>query len=109
MSETIEELKKKIAECEQEIDFFKNGDSNLYFAVKKKMSEFAIILNKTDMTTVDIDDKNGKTYERVIKILESCEKISISASALGVRSGIENNKSEDAPKPFVSTIADSRH
>ena len=90
-------------------DFFKNGDSNLYFAVKKKMSEFAIILNKTDMTTVDIDDKNGKTYERVIKILESCEKISISASALGVRSGIENNKSEDAPKPFVSTIADSRH
>jgi len=57
--------------------------------LKKQMSEFAILLNKNSMENIDMDDKNSKAFERVTTILEKCEKIAISASALGVRSGIE--------------------
>jgi len=107
MSE-IEELKKQNKYLSDKIHSIENGDSNLYYAVKKKMSEFAILLNKTNMSEVEIDDKNSKTFERITSILEKCEKYAISASALGIRSGIEQIKKEDELKPFVDTIADAR-
>lgn len=102
------DYKKKCEEYEKKIDLYENGDSSLYYAVKRKMSEFAIILNKNSMDGIDMDDKNSKTFERITAILEKCEKIAASASALGVRSGIEKNASSDEVKPFVETIASDR-
>jgi hypothetical protein len=89
LEERIKELEKSNKYLSDKIAEFENGDDNLYHAVKKKMSEFAIILNKTKMQDIDLNDKNDKTFERITSLLEKCEKIAVSASALGVRSGVE--------------------
>ena len=89
MSE-LEELKKSNAYLQGKIEMYENGDANLYYSVKKKMSELAKILNKNDMADLDIEDAKNKGFERIIGILEKCEKIAISANALGVRFGVEN-------------------
>ena len=112
---TEEELKAKISSLEKQVKFltdkidkYENGDSKLYYSVKRKMSELSNLLNANDLSDMSISDKDSKAFERVSAILEKCEKYAISASALGVRSGIESVKKEDEVKPFVETIADSR-
>lgn len=107
LEQKIDRLGKANSYLTEQITKFKSGDDSLYHAVKKKMSEFAKLLNDTDMDKIDLDDKNSKTFERVISILEKCEKIAISASALGQRTGIE--KKEDEKQTFVDTIAQSRN
>ena len=89
LEEKIKELDKQNKYLLSKIELYENGDDSLYHAVKRKMSEFAIILNKNSMQNIDLDDKNSKAFERITAILEKCEKIAISASALGVRSGAE--------------------
>ncbi|MHB1316953.1 MAG: hypothetical protein ACYCZW_03845 [Minisyncoccota bacterium] len=90
------DLEQKIKDLEKQNNFlsakiaeYENGDNNLYHAVRRKMSEYAILLNKTKVQDIDLDNKDGKTFERITAILEKCEKIAVSASALGVRSGAE--------------------
>jgi chaperonin cofactor prefoldin len=92
----IEQLENRVKELEKQntflsnkVDLFEKGDANLYYAVRRKMSEFAVLLNNINMVNIDMGDKNDQTFGRVTTILEKCEKIAISASALGVRSGIE--------------------
>lgn len=115
MSESIEELKAEIerlkkclAYSEKKVDNYENGDSKLYYAVKRKMSELGSLLNLHDMSDISLSDKDSKAFERVSAILEKCEKYAISASALGVRSGIESIKQPEENKPFVETIAETR-
>ena len=51
-------------------------------------------------------NRRRESIRRKLYILEKCEKIAISASALGQRTGIE--KKEEEKTPFVDSIAESR-
>ena len=106
LEQKVERLEKSNTYLTEQKLKFESGDDSLYHAVKKKMSEFAKLLNATNMDNIDLNDKNDKTFERVVAILEKCEKIAISASALGQRTGIE--KKEEEKTPFVDSIAESR-
>ncbi len=95
MADTIEELKARIvalekanAFLESKVSSYEDGDLSLYHAVQRKMKELSKILNKNDLSGIDIDDKNGKSFERLSAIMEKCEKYALSASALGARVGI---------------------
>jgi hypothetical protein len=58
---------------------------------------------------IDIDSKDSKSFDRIITILQKCETISSSASALGAIAGVTGDEQKDiAKKPFVETIAESR-
>jgi predicted nuclease with TOPRIM domain len=89
LQERIKDLEKSNAYLQGNVEMYENGDANLYYSVKKKMSELAKILNKNKLEDVDIEDAKSKAFERIIGILEKCEKIAISANALGVRFGVE--------------------
>lgn len=116
MAEDIHELQSEIIRLKKELEqsnkqrsVYENGDAKLYYALQRKMTEMANTLNKQNLETVDIEDKNSKTFDRIISILQKCETISSSASALGAIAGITGNEENDInKKPFLDTLAVKR-
>lgn len=116
MSENIESLQEEILKLKKENEFlakqkshYENGDAKLYYALQRKMTEMANILNKHNLENADIEDKNSKTFDRIVVILQKCETISASASGLGLIAGVTGNEEKDTTKKsFVDTIADTR-
>jgi hypothetical protein len=109
LQEKIDLLEKQLQQEQLRSKMYENGDAKLYYALQRKMTEMANILNKHNLENVDIEDKNSKTFDRITLILQKCETISASASGLGVIAGITNDEKRDTEKrPFVDTIADPR-
>jgi len=114
--EKIKELEERITYLENRYDRlleekqkYENGDAKLYYSLQRKMSEMANTLNRQNLENVDIEDKNSKAFDRIIMILQKCETISQSASALGIIAGITGDEKKDVEKkPFVETIAEAR-
>jgi hypothetical protein len=111
MPETIEELKARIVALEKANSFleskvsdYEEGDLSLYHAVQRKMKELSKILNKNDLSGIDIDDKNSKSFERLSAIMEKCEKYALSASALGARVGINSTPATNQSEAIVKRI-----
>ena len=119
MDQQLEELQEKINKLEKSnqyligrIELYENGDAKLYYAMQRKMTEMANILNKHSLADVDIEDKNSKTFERITAILEKAEKISSTASGLAIIAGITGDEEKDVTnkKNKITTpesIADS--
>lgn len=59
MAETIEDLKAKIALYEQ------NGAAKAAYAINRKLNELADMLNKTNVSLIDIADPKDKSFERL--------------------------------------------
>jgi hypothetical protein len=109
LKHTIKDLEKKLQYSESQKKVYENGDAKLYYALQRKMSEMANTLNKQNLEDIDIDSKDSKSFDRIITILQKCETISSSASALGAIAGVTGDEQKDiAKKPFVETIAESR-
>lgn len=86
-----------------------NGLAKLYYSLNRKMNEAADMLNKNKLQDVDLDDKNNKAFERIVKILEASEKMATSVNTLGALAKVTGNEKEDTEKkPFVNTIAEDR-
>ena len=103
MSDTVEQLQKKIEYYEQ------NGAAKLYYALNRKMNEMAGMLNKYNLETLDVDDGKSKTFDRLKVIWNDAAGISQGVDALGKLAKVTGNEEEDVSrKPFVETIADSR-
>ena len=51
----IEELKKRLELYEQ------NGTAKLYYALNRKANEMADLLNKTNLSNLNLDDAKDKT------------------------------------------------
>lgn len=106
MARTLDEAEKIIGLYEQ------NGGAKLYYALNRKMNEMADMLNKNNLTSVNLDDPKDKTFDRVFKILEKSETVSNSAKSLREFAGITNDEEVDINKtPFKKvttpeTIAD---
>lgn len=97
----------KINKLEKERDFalqekkqYENGDAKLYYALQRKMSEMADMLNKTKLDSIDLTDGKDKSFERIKSIWDSAEKVSTAATSLGVAAGITNNEADDINKPI---------
>lgn len=96
-------LLQKVAIYEQ------NGLAKLYYSLNRKMNEAADMLNKNPLQEVDLDDKNNKAFERIVKILEASEKMATSVTALGSLAKVTGDEEKDTKKkPFVDTLADKR-
>lgn len=86
-----------------------NGLAKLYYSLNRKMNEAADMLNKNKLQDVELDDKNNKAFERIVKILEASEKMATSVNTLGALAKVTGNEKEDVErKPFVNTIAEDR-
>jgi hypothetical protein len=93
MSETVEELKEKIKLYEQ------NGAAKLFYAINRKMSEMAELMNKTNLSNLNLDDKEGKSFDRLFKLLEKSQVISNAAQTIQGFAGITNDEAKDTQLP----------
>jgi hypothetical protein len=98
LNKEIENLKKSNDYLTRKCFFYENGDAKLYYALQRKMSEMANTLNKQNLEDVDLDDKNSKSFDRIVMILQKCETISQSASALGAIAGVTGDEQKDTTK-----------
>lgn len=104
MAETVDELKEKLALYEQ------NGAAKLYYALNKKMNQIADLLNKTNLSTLPLDDKNDKTFERLKVLWTDSKTISEAAKFIGDAAGVTGDEKKDIErKPFVDMIAEKRY
>jgi len=103
MADTIEDLKKKLEQYEQ------NGAAKLYYALNRKMNEMAELLNKTNLSNVDLESKDSKEFDRLFKLLEKSQVIGNASQSVKEFAGITGDEDKDVSrKPFVETIAQSR-
>jgi hypothetical protein len=101
--ETLEELKQKLLLYEQ------NGAAKLFYALNRKANEMADLLNKTNLSSLQLEDKNDKTFERLKILWNDSASISSAIRDLGISAGVTGDEGKDiAKKPFVETIAESR-
>jgi hypothetical protein len=103
MSETIQELKEKLALYEQ------NGAAKLYYSLNRKMNEMADLMNRNTLTNIAIDDPKDKTFDRLKVIWNDVDKIAMAVKTLGEATGITGDEKKDVEKkPFVDLIAEDR-
>lgn len=100
-------LEDRIAELEKELEGYRNnGAEKLYYSLQRKANEMADLLNSVNLKHVNIDDAKDKSFERIFKILEKSDAVSNSIRSL--RDSVPGIKKEEAKKPFLDRIADSR-
>lgn len=110
LSEEIIHLKIQLEESEKLRSIYENGGAKLYYAQQRKMSEMANVMNKYNLENVDMASKSDATFDRVFKLIEKSESISSTSKGLGEASGVTGDEKKDiSKKPFVETIADTRH
>jgi hypothetical protein len=101
--ETIKQLQQKIELYEQ------NGPAKLYYSLNRKMNEMGDLLNKTNLSGVDLESKDSKEFDRLFKLLEKSQVISNAAQAVKEFAGITGDEKKDVErKPFLDTLAEER-
>lgn len=103
MAENIDELKNRIKSYEE------NGAAKLYYALNRKMNEMGDLLNKTNLSNINLEDKDSKSFDRLFKLLEKSQVIGNAAQSVKDFAGITGDEEKDiARKPFLDTLAVKR-
>jgi hypothetical protein len=103
MARTLEDAEALIKVYEQ------NGSAKLYYSLNRKANEMADMLNKSNLSNLDLTDPKDKTFERLKVIWNDAASVSVAIKALGETAGITGDEEKDvAKKPFNDRIAESR-
>lgn len=100
MTRTLDEAEKIISYYEQD------GGTRLYYALNRKQNEMADMLNKANLSTLNLTDAKDKTFERLKVIWNDAASISVAVKALGDAAGITGNEEEDIVKTRRITTAE---
>lgn len=98
---TIDELKERLTMYEE------NGAAKLFYAINRKMSEMAGLMNKTNLSNLNLDDKESKSFDRLFKLLEKSQVISNAAQTIQGFAGITNNELKDTKTPVFRITPES--
>lgn len=98
MAETVEELKRKLAEYEG------NGAAKLFYALNRKMAEMADRLNSTDLRTITLDEPKDKTFDRLKVIWNDAASIAAAVKTLGDTAGITGDEQIDTSKAIFKKV-----
>lgn len=98
MARTIEEAEKIISLYEQ------NGSAKLFYALNRKMNEMADMLNKSNLSTLDLTDAKDKTFERLKVVWNDSASIATAVKTLGETAGITNDEAKDTTTPIFKKI-----
>ena len=103
MAETIEEFKSRVKLYEQ------NGAAKAAYAINRKLNELSDMLNKTNVSNLDIADPKDKTFERLKVAWGEMASLGEAYKTLAASAGISGDEQKDVEKkPFVDTIAQPR-
>jgi len=97
----IELLEKKIASYEG------NGPAKLYYSLNRKQWEMADLLNKENLTDLDIDDPKSKTFDRLKIILKEGSEMGVAVNSLGMALGITGDEDGDVKRPKRRTTPEA--
>lgn len=93
MTETVEELKAKIALYEND------GPAKLFYALNRKSNELADLLNKQSLAALDLTDAKDKSFERLKIAWNEAATIASAIKMLEGITGITNNEDKDSNNP----------
>ena len=93
-AEKIKELEAKLKLYEQ------SGGAKLYYALNRKLSEMADLLNAVSLKNIDMSSKSDASFDRLFKLLEKSEGISTAAKTLGEFAGVTGNEERDTKSPI---------
>ncbi len=104
MADNIDDLKKKLALYEQ------NGAAKAAYSINRKLNELADMLNKINVSEIDISDPKDKSFERLKVAWGEMASLGEAYKTLADSAGITGDESKDiARKPFNDRIAESRN
>lgn len=105
---------ERIKELEARVRLYEtNGAAKLFYSLNRKMNELADLLNKQSLSTLDIADKNDKSFERLKVAWSEAAGIATAVDTLGKVAGITGDEKSDTDKPIYKrpatpeSIADS--
>lgn len=96
---------RSLSEAEKIISLYEqNGAAKLFYALNRKMNEMADMLNKSNLSTLDLTDSKDKTFERLKVVWNDAASIASAVKSLGESSGITNDEELDVNKTSFRKI-----
>lgn len=92
MARTLEQAESLLKKYEED------GPAKLYYAMRRKSWESAELLNGVDLSNIDLEDKDNKKFDRVLKILADSTKVAESCKILEGLAGITGNEQMDVKR-----------
>lgn len=89
MPRTIQELELLVRKYEE------SGPAKLYYAMRRKSWETAELLNSVDMSKIDLEDKDNKKFDRILKVLSDSTDVAGACKILEGLAGITGNEDMD--------------
>lgn len=97
---------QRIKELEARLKNYEtNGSARLFYALNKKMNEMADMLNRHNLTNLDLAQNTDKTFERLKIVWQDAANIAAAVKALGDTAGITNDEGLDTNKPIYKRPA----
>ncbi len=124
MSEdTIESLKKELEQEKKKVELLQakiaayegNGPAKLYYSLNRKQWEMADLLNRENLTEIDVDDPKSKTFDRLKVILKEGADMGVAVNSLGMALGMTGDEEKDishrrrtTPESIAAQIGDNK-
>jgi hypothetical protein len=111
-----EQEQKKVSVLEKKIaGYERNGPAKLYYSLNRKQWEMAELLNREDLTSIDIDDPKSKTFDRLKIILKEGAEMGVAVNSLGMALGVTGDELKDTsnrrrttPESVAEAIGDTK-
>jgi hypothetical protein len=83
-----------------------DGIVGAYYALNRKLNEITELLNATDISRLDMQDKDDKTMERVMKFFSSIGDINESMKKLKLDNALTGDEEKDKTrhKPLIEQL-----
>lgn len=83
-----------------------DGIVGAYYSLNRKLNEITGLLNNTDLTRVDLADKNDGSWERVLKLFSSVGEINDVMKKLKIDNQLtgDEDKDKSRKKPLIEEL-----
>jgi hypothetical protein len=99
-----EQEQKKTAMLTKRVESYEgNGPAKLYYSLNRKQWEMADLLNRENLTDMDIDDPKSKTFDRLKIILKEGSEMGVAVNSLGMALGITGDEAKDITRRRTTT------
>lgn len=114
-TESIEELKRQLRQERQKIEILlrkiamyeENGPAKLYYSLNRKSWEMADLLNKNNLTELDITEAKDKSFDRLKVVWNDASDLAIAIQTLGNAAGITGDEDADVKKKRTRTTPEA--
>lgn len=92
---------------ERKIELYESdGILGAYYALNRKLNEITELLNKTDLTKLDLSDKDDGSWERIMKLFNNVGDINDVMKKLKIDNSLSGDEEKDRNnrKPLIEQL-----